>query len=105
MPLEDLKKTDIVGGFFTGHIKDNGGPFILIDHVDSRISFKLQDGPVEEKGVNGCQIDQLVQVAMQLMIGRDPELTDEFNMSAIGSLKECMAHLENRRVAGERKTP
>ena len=42
---------------------------ILIDHVENRISFQIQNGSIKEVGQNGCQLTTLVEAAVKMLNG------------------------------------
>ena len=37
--------------------------YVVVDHSMNSLGFKLQNGPVKEVGVNGCQVDTLIETA------------------------------------------
>ena len=41
--------------------------FIVVDDDTNTISFKIQQGPIKEKGLNGCQLTDLVVVANHMV--------------------------------------
>lgn len=48
--------------------------FIYVRHDVNSLSFTLQNGPVKEKGVNGCQITDVIEVAKHMIT----ELNEKF---------------------------
>ena len=51
--------------FYTRVLKPHN--FITVDHETNTISFKIQQGPIKEKGLNGCQLTDLVVVANHMV--------------------------------------
>ena len=81
--------------------------FIYLRLDKNSISFTLQNGPVKENGVNGCQVDSLIHAAMQII----SKLNDKFPcpendlavsslITAINALKARTANREARGVEG-----
>lgn len=44
---------------------DISPPFVTVE--GSKITFQIQDGPIGEVGVNGCQIDKLGEVWLTIL--------------------------------------
>ncbi len=51
--------------FFNRVLK--GSAPIIVDHKNNTISFKIQDGPIKENGINGCQLTDMVEVATHMV--------------------------------------
>jgi hypothetical protein len=86
------------------------GEFIKVCHGSNTIEFKIQDGPIKENGVNGCQVDTLIEAAMFMIGGLNDKLPCKENIAAIEHLKgavnalaERKADREARGVEGENK--
>lgn len=75
--------------------------FIYVRHDKNSLSFTLQDGPVKEKGVNGCQVDTLIEAAKTMLIGLDSKFPCEDNKNAIAHLFSALACLEQRTLDRE----
>jgi len=88
MALETLKGVKEIGGFRVVDEEFRAGFFDLIggedwgrwdqkrksmpihvDHVANMISFAIQNGPIKEVGVNGCQLVTMIETA-KLMLER-----------------------------------
>ena len=73
MALETLKGVEKIGGFEVAHdpigSTGNYDPHIGIFHEANAIVFKIQDGPIKEHGVNGCQVDTLIHAAKKILEG------------------------------------
>lgn len=65
MALETLRGVKEIGGFDVDHVSGvlRKAPPIEIDHDNNAVTFKIQNGPVKENGVNGCQVDTIIRVA------------------------------------------
>lgn len=70
---------------------------IYIDHDVNMISFRIQDGPVGEVGVNGCQVDTLIETAHVMLAGLDKKFPCDENKRALSSLLGALVHLEQRK--------
>lgn len=69
-------------------------PYIKVE--GSTISFTLQDGPIREVGVNGCQIDQMIQTVREILQGLNAEFPCRENSCAITKLQEGEMWLRER---------
>ena len=109
MALETLKGVKEIGGFPVEHYQYGGsgsvpgGGDILIDHEDNSISFKLQDGPIKEFGVNGCQVDTMIHAALLIIQGLNKKFPCVENEQAIAGLKQAIQCLENRKADRDRR--
>lgn len=70
---------------------------IYVDHDVNMISFRIQNGPVLEKGVNGCQVDTLIEAAKTILEGLNQKFPCKENQSAITKLDAALAWLEERK--------
>ena len=75
--------------------------FIYVRHDKNSIAFTIQDGPIKETGVNGCQVDTLIEAAKTMLIGLDTQFPCTHNKKAIANLYNALACLENRRLDRE----
>ena len=74
MALETLRNVTEIGGFKVVREKDKDmdwdifdeyrkeNPILITDKLNM-ISFRIQDGPIKENGVNGCQVDTVIESA------------------------------------------
>ena len=62
------------------------------------IKIKLQEGPVREVGVNGCQIDAVVKFCLDAVIRYDKELPCPENTAVKYHLEQAIECLNDRRV-------
>jgi len=119
MALETLKGLTKIGGFkvlteedrnlflaennndwdkFDGYRKDFP---IHITHDKNMISFKIQDGPIKENGVNGCQVDTLIEAAKIIVEGLNKKFPCRENAMVITKLDEALLWSLKRRVDRE----
>jgi hypothetical protein len=100
MALETLKGVKQVGGFGIGRSSFkmfNDKTFIEVDDVNNSIVMKIQNGAIKENGINGCQIDTVIETAKIII----EELNNKFpcreNSMAITKLDECLMWLDKRK--------
>ncbi len=81
--------------------------FIYVRHDVNSISFTIQNGPIKEHGVNGCQVDTLIETAMVIIEGlnknfpcAENDIAVEFLDSALHSLALRKKRREARNVEG-----
>lgn len=99
MALETLRGLKEIGGFEVkeiewNHPKDN---FIEINHKSNAITFKIQDGPIKEYGVNGCQVDTLIETAKTIIDGLHKQNPCRENALAIAKIDEALMWLDKRK--------
>jgi len=71
--------------------------WIVIDHKTNAIAFKIQNGPIKETGINGCQVDNLIETARLILVGLNDKMPTRENSLAITALEEAELWLERRR--------
>lgn len=74
---------------------------IYVDHDVNMISFRIQNGPIKEVGVNGCQVDTLIETAMVMLEGLNARFPCEENERAIRRLGLALVDLEDRKKSRE----
>lgn len=77
--------------------------FCLIDEEQSAISFTIQNGPVKEVGVNGCQVDTIIEAAKIMLESFNSKLPNEWNTTAIQGLETALEALKQRTLERERR--
>ena len=70
--------------------------FVSIRHDKNSIAFTIQNGPVKEKGVNGCHVDTLIHAAKALLEGFQNKNPCRENACAITKLDEAIHWLDHR---------
>ena len=71
--------------------------FIYVRHDVNSLSFTLQDGPIKEVGVNGCQVDTVIEAAKVMLEGLNKQFPCRENAITITKLDEALHWLEHRR--------
>jgi UDP-N-acetylmuramate-alanine ligase len=79
---------------FEKNIRPN--QFIYLRKDKNSLTFTLQRGPINEVGVNGCQVDTLVDAARIIIEGLNEKYPCEENVNAIKGLKISLAWLKER---------
>ena len=75
--------------------------FIYVRHDVNSLSFTIQNGPVKENGVNGCQVDTVIYAAMEILHGLNKKFPCVENERAISSLADAIKHLAERKANRE----
>jgi hypothetical protein len=127
MALETLKGVKKIGGFgvvvmddlreqfpekfnesgamdykwFEKDIRPNN--FVYVRHDVNSLSFTIQNGPIKEKGVNGCQVDTVIEAAKAILEGLNKQFPCRENSAAITKLDEALHWLEHRKKDRERR--
>ena len=108
MALRTLKGIEKIGGFGVTRGKPEDiswddydktrkdFPIHISDKINS-ISFKLQDGPVGESGVNGCQVDTIIEAAYIIIKGLNEKLHSTYNLEAMACLDSALTCLASRK--------
>lgn len=68
--------------------------FIEINDEHNAITFKIQNGPIKEHGVNGCQVDILIHTALTIVEGLNANFPCEENGQVITNLKRAILFLD-----------
>ena len=83
---------------------------VQIRHDKNSISFTIQNGPIKEVGVNGCQVDTLIEAVIRILSGLNTKFPCHENVSTINYLCMALAQLKARKedreargVEGENK--
>ena len=63
---------------------------IVIAPMISRIIFKIQDGPIQEVGDNGCQIDEIGKVWLEILRGFNKKFPCRENSLSITKIEEAL---------------
>lgn len=71
--------------------------FIYVRHDKNSLSFTIQDGPIKENGVNGCQVDTIIETAKVILEGLNSKYPCRQNSIAITKLDEALMWLDNRK--------
>lgn len=105
MALETLRGINQIGGFDLTHseLPLNDGLIycdtpLLIDHSQNTICFKIQNGAIKEFGVNGCQVDTIIETAKLIIEGLNLKFPCEENFDVISHLNCALNYLNDRRL-------
>lgn len=81
--------------WFEKEIRPNN--FIYVRNDVNSISFTIQNGAVKESGVNGCQVDTLIETAKIMIKKLNEKFTCWENEVAIVYLEEALLALSDRK--------
>jgi hypothetical protein len=87
-------------------IKAFGNPvprYIHIDEEKHTISFTIQEGPIKEVGVNGCQIEDVIESVKEFLEVANIAISCRENKMAIMKLDESLLWLMKRRIDREKR--
>lgn len=71
--------------------------FIYVRQDKNSLSFTIQNGPIKENGVNGCQVDTVIAAAKKILEGLNSKFPCRDNAMAITKLDESLMWLDKRR--------
>ena len=77
--------------------------FIYIRQDKNSIAFTLQNGPVKEVGVNGCQVVTVIETAKLILEGLNKNFPCRENSIAITKLDEAVMWLKKRKADRENR--
>jgi len=115
MALETLKRITKIDGFDVVVVADCSGVGcnidytrgkqnpVMINQIDNRIEFQIQQGPVKENGVNGCQVDTIIATAKLIIEGLNKNFPCRENSIAITKLDEAIMWLKKRKQDREER--
>lgn len=118
MALETLKDVKQIGGFkvLQERPKKEDGTVdwnlfdeqrknepIYIDHDVNMISFRVQNGPIKENGVNGCQVDTIIEAAKLIIEGLNKNFPCRENAMVITKLDEALLWSMKRKLDREKR--
>lgn len=72
------------------------------DSVNS-LSFTIQNGPIKEYGVNGCQIDTIIEAAKVIVEGLNAKFPCRENAMIITKLDEALLWSNKRKSDREKR--
>lgn len=78
--------------------------FIYLRRDVNSLAFTVQNGPVKEVGVNGCQVDTLIQAAKAILEGFDNIVPCPHNKKAMDCLDLALIHLQLRKEDREKRS-
>ena len=104
MALETLAGIKMIDGF--GVVEQSESTqqsiserdYIVVDHTDNSIRFRIQNGPIGEKGINGCQVDTMIETALLIVRGLNHNFPCRENSLTITKLEESLHWLRARKA-------
>lgn len=87
--------------WFEKDIRPNS--FIYVRKDKSSLSFTIQNGPVREHGVNGCQVDTVIEAAKIIIERLNQDFPCRENAVAITKLDEALMWLMKRKADREKR--
>jgi len=81
--------------------RTDGKGFIKVE--GNTISFTIQEGPIKEVGVNGCQIDDVIQTVRDMIAVASRKFPCLENYMCLGKLDEAMLWLYKRKLDREKR--
>jgi hypothetical protein len=105
MALETLKDIKKIGGFeVTGGVSNFGkNRPVFIFHETNQLCFQIQEGPIKEVGVNGCQVDTVIETAKLILEGLNKNFPCRENSMAVTKLDEALMWLQKRKQDREER--
>lgn len=77
--------------------------FIYVRNDVNSLSFTLQNGPVKEYGVNGCQVDTVIEAAKLIIEGLNKNFPCRENSMVITKLDEALMWSKKRKDDREKR--
>lgn len=105
MALETLADLQKINRVEVHRVKWTQPPdhFIEICDEANAITFKLQNGPIKAVGKNGCQVDDIITVARDIIRGLNRNFPCRENAFAALNLEEALLWLEARKYDRENR--
>ena len=107
MALETLKDVKEIGGYEIRNVCEDmglpithylaGGEPIVVDHELNAIAFRIQNGPIKENGVNGCQVDTIIETAKKILEGLNKNFPCNENANSIACLQQSLYWINLRK--------
>lgn len=80
--------------WFESEIRPNN--FVYVRKDKNSLAFTLQNGPIKEVGVNGCQVDTVIEAAKHILEQFESQFPCKENAHAIAHLGDALEWLEKR---------
>lgn len=71
--------------------------FVYVRNDVNSISFTIQNGPILENGVNGCQVDTIIEAAKLIIEGLNAKFPCRENSMVITKLDEALLWSNKRK--------
>ena len=100
MALETLEGVKEIDGYkvkkVTTYSQMGFHEYIFINFETNEITFRLQDGPREIVGENGCQVDTIAHTLVKIIDGLNEKFPCRENSLTITKLQEAIHWLDHR---------
>ena len=105
MALETLAGIKTIDGFGVDRVDWNHPTrsYIEVNDKDNAITFKIQNGPIGENGINGCQVDTLIETARLIVHGLNKKFPCRENSLIITKLEEALHWSLHRKANREKR--
>ena len=103
MALETLKDVNRISEFeisrINGYVEGvaKTHPPIVIDDEFNSIVFTIQNGSIKENGVNGCQVDTIIETTKLIIEGLNKKFPCRENSMVITKLDKALMWLNKRK--------
>ena len=77
--------------------------FIYTRNDKNSLSFTIQNGPIKENGVNGCQVDTVIETAKVIIEGLNKKFPCRENAMIITKLDEALLWSMKRKLDREKR--
>ena len=77
--------------------------FIYVRNDKNSLSFTIQNGPVKETGLNGCQVDTIIEAAKIMIEGLNKQFPCRENSMIITKLDEALMWSIKRKTDREKR--
>lgn len=77
--------------------------FVYVRNDVNSLSFTLQKGPIKEVGINGCQVDTIIEASKLIIEGLNKKFPCRENSIVIANLEEALLWLMKRKLNRERR--
>lgn len=103
MALETLKDVKEIGGFKVEFWPEDrnpwaiSSPIVIVNTNTNTICFTLQNGPIKDVGVNGCQVGTMIEGAKLIIEGFDETHPCTENTMVLSHLRSALSWLDTRK--------
>lgn len=99
---EETRPTLWLEDIIANQVEHSGG-FIGVN-PDGQLTIKIQDGPIKEHGVNGCQIDALIELTVGMLRHFNKAVPSRETSLVITKLEEALHWLAARTKEREKRS-
>lgn len=105
MALETLKSIKKIDGYEVCHLDERISKeefekvkkYIIVNHRENTITFKIQNNPIKESGENGCQVDTILATCHIIITGLNKKFKSPYNDMACNNIFLALAALDKRK--------